>query len=56
MQSILVPKYICIEVERLQRHFIWIDHETSMGWHIVAWEILTQPNTLYAVSSTVGLI
>ncbi|KAJ1389959.1 Ribonuclease H domain [Sesbania bispinosa] len=42
MQTMLLPKSVCNELERMHRNFIW-DSTESRQWHSIAWDKLRRP-------------
>ncbi|KAJ1417011.1 Ribonuclease H-like superfamily [Sesbania bispinosa] len=45
MQSMLLPKGVCLRVERYCRDFIWGDKPHKKSWHFVPWEEFTLPKS-----------
>ncbi|GMJ00023.1 hypothetical protein HRI_003671500 [Hibiscus trionum] len=43
MQSIRLPRYVCDEIERLIRNFIWGHSNESKGSHAVNWTVVCSP-------------
>lgn len=43
MQSTLLPKSICKDIEKLCRNFVWGDSESHKKIHLVNWQQLCQP-------------
>jgi hypothetical protein len=43
MQSILLPKSIFHEIEKICRRFIWADYEGSKKVHLIKWKKICQP-------------
>ncbi|KAK4262419.1 hypothetical protein QN277_027981 [Acacia crassicarpa] len=43
MQVARIPRSICLQVERLQRNFIWGHDESQHKFHPVGWDSITRP-------------
>ncbi|KAA3476669.1 LINE-1 reverse transcriptase isogeny [Gossypium australe] len=45
MQSMLIPKGVCAEIEKMVRHFIWGGSEGQSKLSLVAWDSICQPRS-----------
>ncbi|KAI4356056.1 hypothetical protein L6164_000108 [Bauhinia variegata] len=43
MQSAIIPKAICLEMEKLQRSFVWGHNGDIRRCHYISWNKLCQP-------------
>lgn len=43
MQTTLLPKTLCNDMEKLQRKFIWGNGDGGQGYHSIAWDKFCQP-------------
>lgn len=43
MKTSLLPEGVCLELERLQRRFVWGDAEGCQGYHSVSWDKICKP-------------
>ncbi|XP_061373188.1 berberine bridge enzyme-like 8 [Gastrolobium bilobum] len=45
MQSTKIPSAVCKEIERIQRDFIWGDHDGIRRNHLINWKTITLPKS-----------